>query len=81
MRLTVMPKTLGDTEKFMQGGSSGQMKGGLKGNVSQQKDQAAGGVKSASKEAPKETGATKDVQAIPPDAPTPAPAVNGAERQ
>jgi hypothetical protein len=75
----VMPKTLGDTEKFMQGGSSGAMKGGLKGNVSQQKDQAAGGVKSAAKESPKEAGAAKDAKPIPPDAPTPPPAVDAAE--
>jgi hypothetical protein len=75
----VMPKTLGDTEKFMQGGSSGAMKGGLKGNVSQQKDQAAGGVKSAAKESPTEAGAAKDAKPIPPDAPTPPPAVDAAE--
>jgi len=75
----VMPKTLGDTEKFMKGGSAGQMKSGLKGNVTQQKEQAAGGVKSASKEAPKETGEAKQAQAIPPEPATPAPAVNGAE--
>ncbi|HEY3836420.1 MAG TPA: hypothetical protein VGL72_07610, partial [Bryobacteraceae bacterium] len=42
----VMPKTLGDTEKFMEGGSSGEMKGGLKGNVTKQKEAASGGVKS-----------------------------------
>src|SRR4051812_4532359 len=32
-----MPKTLGDTEKFMKGGASEQMKGSLKGEVSQEK--------------------------------------------
>jgi hypothetical protein len=75
-----MPKTLGDTEKFMKGGDSGQLKSSLKGNVSQQTDKSAGGVESASKEAPKEGGVpTKATQAIPGEAAPPAPAVDGAE--
>ena len=74
-----MPKTLADTEKFMKGGSSDQLKGSLKGNVSQQKQQAEGGVKSAEKEPPKETGPGTPGAAIPQE-PAPAPpAVNGAE--
>ena len=72
-----MPKTLGDTEKFMKGGSKEELKGSLQGNINQQKDQAESGVKSASKEPPKETGTAKEVKAIPPDAPAPAPAVDG----
>jgi len=72
-----MPKTLGDTENFMKGGSSGALKGSLKGNVNQQKDEAAGGVKSASKEQPKEAGTAKDVKPIPPEPGAPAPAVDG----
>jgi hypothetical protein len=75
-----MPKTLGDTEKFMKGGDAGQLKSSLKGNVSQQTDKSAGGVESASKEAPKEGGVpTKAAQAIPGEAVPPAPAVDGAE--
>jgi hypothetical protein len=74
-----MPKTLGDTEKFMKGGSSEQLKGSLKGNVSQQRDQAEGGVKAASKESPKEAGTATQGTPISPE-PTPAaPTVNGAE--
>ena len=74
-----MPKTLGDTEKFMKGGSSGELKGSLKGNVNQQKDEAAGGVKTASKEAPKEAGTAKDATAIPPEGAPAAPSVNGPD--
>jgi hypothetical protein len=73
-----MPKTLGDTEKFMKGGSSEQLKGSLKGNVGQQRDQAEGGVKTASKESPKEAGAATEGKPIPPEAPPAAPTVDGA---
>jgi len=74
-----MPKTLADTEKFMKGGSAGELKGSLKGNVAQQKDQAEGGVKSASKEAPKETGPGTPGAALTMEAPPAAPAINGAD--
>jgi hypothetical protein len=75
-----MPKTLGDTEKFMQGGNTGELKGSLKGNVSQQTEKSAGDVASASKESPKEGGIpTKPVQAIPGEAATASPAADGAE--
>jgi hypothetical protein len=75
-----MPKTLGDTEKFMKGGSSGQLKGSLKGNVGQQKDEAAGGVKTASRQTPSESGvAAKEAKAIPPEAPAPPPTVDGGQ--
>ena len=39
-----MPKTLGDTEKFMQGGSSESIVGAVKGNVAGQKEAATGGL-------------------------------------
>jgi hypothetical protein len=74
-----MPKTLGDTEKFMKGGSAEGMKGSLKGNVGQQKEQAAGDVKSASKQAPSEGGVQgKQVTAIPGEPASAPPAVDGA---
>jgi hypothetical protein len=75
----VMPKTLGDTEDFMKGGSKEQLKGSLEGNVSQQKNEAEGGVKTASKEPPKETGEAKVEQPIPPEGAPPPPIVNAAE--
>ena len=74
-----MPKTLSDTEKFMKGGSSEELKGSLKGNVSKQKDEAAGGVKGASKEAPKEAGTATRRSPSPASPPLANPAVNGAE--
>jgi Novel AID APOBEC clade 1 len=74
-----MPKTLADTNDFMKGNKPEEMKGSLKGNVSQQKEAASGGVKSASKEPPKETGPGKEVTPLAPDAPPAAPAVNGPD--
>jgi len=74
-----MPKTLADTEDFMKGGKPDELKGSLKNNVSQQKDAATGGVKSASKESPKEAGVAKPVTPLAPDAPPPAPAVSGPD--
>jgi hypothetical protein len=47
-----MPKTLGDTEKFMEGGAQGQMKGAASGGVSQQKDAATGPADQAVKKPP-----------------------------
>ena len=75
----VMPKTLGDTEDFMKGGSSEQLKGSLEGNVSQQKQEAEGGVKSASKEPPKETGEAKVEKPIVPEGAPAAPNINAPE--
>jgi hypothetical protein len=75
----VMPQTLGDTENFMKGGSSEQLKGSLQSNVSQQKSEAEGGVKTASKEPPKETGEAKVEKPIPPEAAPAAPVMNAAE--
>ena len=75
-----MPKNLGDTEKFMQGGSAEAMKGSLKGNVAQQKDASTGDMKSASQATPNEAAApAKPVTPIALEAPTPAPKVDGAE--
>ena len=75
-----MPKTLGDTEKFMKGGSAEGMKGSLKGNVSQQKEEAAGGVKSTSQQTPSESGvASKQEKSIPDEPAPPPPTVNGGE--
>jgi hypothetical protein len=75
-----MPKTLGDTEKFMKGGSAEAMKGSLKGNVEQQKDQATGHVKSAAQQSPNEAGiAGKRVTPIPGETTPPTPNVNGGE--
>ncbi len=73
-----MPKTLGDTEKFMKGGSSESLKGALKGNVSEQKQEATGGLKSASDETPTEAGVpSKPVTPIAPEPGVPAPQVDG----
>jgi hypothetical protein len=74
-----MPKTLGDTEKFMKGGSSGELKGGLKGNVDAQKNAATGDLKQTAHESPNEAGVVaKPVTPIAPDPATPAPEVDAA---
>ena len=62
-----MPKTLGDTEKFMGGGAQGQMKGAASGGVSQQKTSATGPADQAVKKPP-------DAGAIPEQPSTPLPA-------
>ena len=75
----VMPKTLGDTEKFMKGGDSSEIKGSLKGNVAEQKNQATGDLKQASNTTPSESGVpSKPVTPIPPEAAAPAPQVDAA---
>jgi len=75
-----MPKTLGDTEKFMQGGASGDLKGSLKGNVAQQKQEATGDLKKNSGEAPSEAGVpAKPVTPIAAEPAAPAAQVNGAD--
>src|SRR5579864_4764661 len=73
-----MPKTLGDTEKFMQGGAAEQLKGSLAGNVAQQKEAAAGGTASANRAAPAPAGAATPGGAVPAEAAPGAPAVDGA---
>ncbi|MFG6428534.1 phage tail protein [Roseateles sp. LYH14W] len=62
-----MPKTLGDTEQFMQGGAQGQLKAAGSGGVAQQKEAATGPADKAVKKPP-------DAGAVPeqPSAPLPA---------
>lgn len=75
----VMPKTLGDTEKFMKGGAAGEIKGALKGEVANQKDAATGDLQQTSSAPPSEAGVpTKPVTPIPPEPNAPTPQVNGA---
>ncbi|MBV8519256.1 MAG: hypothetical protein JO197_17815 [Acidobacteria bacterium] len=72
-----MPKNLGETENFDQ--TAQQMKGGLKGNVSQQKDKSTQDVSGASKAAPAPSGDAKAEKPLPPEGAPPAPNVNSAE--
>jgi hypothetical protein len=72
-----MPKTLGDTEKFMKGGGDSGMKDSLKGNVAQQKQEATGDLKKTSGETPSESGVqAKPVEPIPGEPAPPAPQVD-----
>jgi len=74
-----MPKTLGDTEKFMEGGQSGALKGALGANVASQKESAAGPVEQATQQAPNPGSVPATPSAALPAEPAPArPAVNGA---
>ena len=75
-----MPKTLGDTENFMKGGQSENLKQGLQGNVGSQTAKAEGDVKSANSAQPNPAG----IQATPggtvsADASPPSPPVNAPE--
>ena len=72
-----MPKTLGETENFDQ--TAQQMKGGLKGNVAEQKETSTKDVSGASKAAPTATGEAKAGGDVPPEGATPAPNVSAAE--
>lgn len=75
----VMPKTLGDTEKFMKGGSGGAIKGALKGEVANQNQAATGDLQQTSSAPPSEAGVpTKPVAPIPPEPNAPTPQVNAA---
>lgn len=75
----VMPKTLGDTEKFMDDDQKTQMKGALTGNVNRQKQAATSEIQSAT-EAPPDTSAVpgKAVTPLPSEGPAPAPHRFGA---
>jgi hypothetical protein len=74
-----MPKTLGDTEKFMDGGAAGAMKGSLEGGVAQQKDSATGPVDAATKKPPNAAAVPAQPSAALPAEPAPqAPPVDGA---
>jgi hypothetical protein len=74
-----MPKTLGDTEKFMKGGSAEGMKSGLKGNVSQQKEQSTKDVSGAAKQTPAPAGEAKQETPLPKEGAAPPPNVNAPE--
>jgi hypothetical protein len=75
-----MPKTLDDTSKFMKGGDAGALKSGLKGNVSQQKQQATGDTAQASKQPPSQSGIpSKQAEAIPGEPSPPNPDVPAGE--
>lgn len=75
-----MPKTLGDTEKFMKGEQAGAMKGSLAGNVGQQKETATGPVDAATKKAPDPGSVPATPSAALPPEPAPqAPPVAGGE--
>jgi hypothetical protein len=72
-----MPKTLGETENF--DSAADGMKGGLKGNVSQQKDKSTKDVAGTSKQAPSPAGAATPGGAVGKDAAPAAPKVDAAE--
>ncbi len=71
----IMPKKLGDTETFMKGGEKQQLKDTMTGNVNQQKEEAAGGIKSATSQAPDASQVEgKQVTPLPTETtPTPSP--------
>src|SRR5215467_4194402 len=71
-----MPKTLGETDNFDQ--TAQQMKGGLKGNVSQQKEKSTQDVSGASKQAPSPTGEAKAGGPLPAEPAPGTPPVDGA---
>ena len=72
-----MPKTLGETEHFDD--AAQQMKGGLKGNVAQQKESSTKDVSGASKQAPAPTGEAKVEQPLPKEGAAPPPKVDAPE--
>src|SRR6266568_3214200 len=75
----IMPKTLGDTENFMEGDQKGQLKGAMTGNVNQQKEEASGDIKAASSQEPDpSTVEGKEVTPLPADEATSAPPAIGA---
>lgn len=75
-----MPKTLGDTEKFMQGGAQSQMKGAASGGVAQQKDAATGPADQAVKQPPN-AGAIPEQPStpLPPEPAAGAPPIAGGQ--
>lgn len=75
----IMPKTLGDTENFMEGDQKGQLKGAMTGNVKQQKEEASGDIKAASSQKPDpSTVEGKAVTPLPADEAVSAPPTIGA---
>ncbi len=76
----VMPKTLGDADNFMEGGQKDQLKGAVSGNVNQQSDAAASGIKGATSQAPDPSAvAGKEVTPMPAEGTPAPPAVNAGE--
>ncbi|WP_332878623.1 phage tail protein [Massilia sp. S19_KUP03_FR1] len=74
-----MPKTLGDTEKFMDGGVASTMKRALGGGVDQQTHDASGPLETATKKAPDSGAVPAQPSTTLPAEPTPlAPPVAGA---
>jgi hypothetical protein len=73
----VMPKTLGQTENF--DSTAQQMKGGLKGNVADQKEKSTADVSGASKQAPAPAGEAKTEQPLPKEGAPQAPRVDAPE--
>jgi hypothetical protein len=75
-----MPKTLGDTEKFMEGGAQGQIKGAGSSGVAAQKAEAAGPSEAANKKPP-DPGAVPEQPstALPPEPVPGAPPVPAAQ--
>lgn len=73
-----MPRTLGDTEKFMEGGAQAQMKGAAGGGVAQQKQAATGPADQAVKRPP-DAGAVPEQPSapLPAEAPVAAPPIAG----
>lgn len=75
-----MPKTLGDTEKFMEGGAKGQMTGALSGGVAGQKEAAAGPSSQAVKKLPDAASVPEQPSTALPAEPQPVtPTVPGAQ--
>ncbi|MEO8380062.1 MAG: hypothetical protein ABI779_10405, partial [Acidobacteriota bacterium] len=72
-----MPKTLGETENF--DSAADGMKGGLKGNVSQQKEKSTQDVSGASKQAPSPAGEAKVAQPLAKEGTPSSPNVNAPE--
>jgi hypothetical protein len=76
----LVPQTLDDADKFMEGGESEQVKGNVAGSIKEQKDAAASDIESATAKAP-DPGAVpgKQVQALPSDPVAAPPPANGGE--
>jgi hypothetical protein len=76
----LVPQTLDDADKFMEGGESEQVKGNVAGSIKEQKDAAASDIESATSKAPN-PGAVpgKQVQEMPVDPAATPPPANGGE--
>jgi hypothetical protein len=64
----VMPRTLDEADKFMEGGEKEQLKGAVAGNVNEQRSQIAGPIENATAAAPDPSGVPgKDIAPLPAD--------------